>query len=229
MSTSTVKVVTAGEIGSATGSSRLTEIACRALDIVVASLCLLALMPFFLVLAIAIKLDSPGRVIFRQRRLGRNVEPFTVNKFRTMGENVDHEEHRAYVQALIRGEAERHGDEAVFKLAKDHRITRLGGFLRRSSIDELPQLWNVLRGEMSLVGPRPPVQYEVDHYPPHFFERFAVRPGLTGLWQISGRSLLTVEEMIALDCEYVRRRSVWLNVSILLRTVPAVLFRRGAA
>jgi lipopolysaccharide/colanic/teichoic acid biosynthesis glycosyltransferase len=214
----------------AAASSRATDVACRALDIVAATLILLILLPAFLLIALAIRLDSPGWVIFRQRRVGRDLEEFTVNKFRTMQANASHEHHRAYVLSLIAGEAETHavGDEAVFKLAGDPRVTRLGGFLRRSSLDEFPQLWNVLRGEMSLVGPRPPIPYEVEHYPAHWFVRFAVKPGLTGLWQISGRSRLTLEEMIALDTEYVERRSVWLNLSILVRTVPAVLLRRGA-
>ena len=139
-----------------------------------------------------------------------------------MGADAGHETHRAFVQGLINGD---HGatDAGVFKLTDDERITRVGRFLRRSSLDELPQLWNVLRGDMSLVGPRPPIQYEVDQYPEHWFGRFAVKPGITGLWQVNGRSEVTLEEMIAFDLEYVRRRSFRLNVEILLRTVPAVL------
>ncbi len=108
-------------------------------------------------------------------------------------------------------------------------MTRVGAFLRRTSIDELPQLWNVLRGEMSLVGPRPPIQYEVDKYPPEAFRRFAVKPGITGLWQVRGRSLLTFEQMIALDTEYVERRSLPLNLKILLLTLPTVIHGKGAA
>jgi lipopolysaccharide/colanic/teichoic acid biosynthesis glycosyltransferase len=212
-------------------ASRATDAACRVLDIVVAAICLLVLAPVLLVIAVAIRLDSPGSVIFRQRRVGRDLVPFTVNKFRTMRADAGHDAHRAYVLRLIAGQAEayRAGDEPVYKLAEDDRVTRLGGFLRRSSLDELPQLWNVLRGDMSLVGPRPPIPYEVDHYPPHWFRRFVVKPGVTGLWQVSGRSQLTLEQMIALDCDYVRRRSLWFNVAILVRTVPAVLRRQGAA
>ena len=130
--------------------------------------------------------------------------------------------HRGHVLALIES-----GTKAG-KLAADSRVTRIGGFLRRTSLDELPQLWNVLRGEMSLVGPRPPIPYEVDAYPPHWLGRFAVKPGVTGLWQVSGRSEVSLEEMIELDVEYVRRRSVVFNLWILLRTVPAVLSMRGA-
>jgi lipopolysaccharide/colanic/teichoic acid biosynthesis glycosyltransferase len=114
------------------------------------------------------------------------------------------------------------------KLHKDPRVTRAGSFLRKTSLDELPQLWNVLLGEMSLVGPRPPIQYEVDAYPARAFRRFAVRPGITGLWQVSGRSLTTFAEMIDLDTEYVERRSFWLNVKILLLTLPTVLHGKGA-
>jgi lipopolysaccharide/colanic/teichoic acid biosynthesis glycosyltransferase len=162
--------------------------------------------------------------------VGRDLEPFTVNKFRTMHNGVGHDTHRAFVLSLIAGEQpERPDGGPRFKLVGDERVTRIGGLLRRSSLDELPQLWNVLRGDMSLVGPRPPIPYEVEHYPAHWFARFAVKPGLTGLWQVSGRSDLTLEQMIALDVEYVERRSVWLNISILARTAPAVLSGKGAS
>jgi lipopolysaccharide/colanic/teichoic acid biosynthesis glycosyltransferase len=144
-----------------------------------------------------------------------------------MGADAGHETHRAFVLALISGE-QGPTESGVFKLTEDTRITRVGRFLRRSSLDELPQLWNVLRGDMSLVGPRPPIQYEVERYPEHWFGRFAVKPGMTGLWQVNGRSELTLDEMIELDLEYVRRRSVWLNIVILARTLPAVLRARGA-
>jgi len=130
--------------------------------------------------------------------------------------------HRDHVVALIAS------DEPAAKLADDARVTRAGGFLRRTSLDELPQLWNVLRGDMSLVGPRPAIPYEVERYPAHWHERFAVKPGITGLWQVTGRSEVSLQRMIELDIEYVRRRSVWFNTWILLRTVPAVLSGRGA-
>jgi lipopolysaccharide/colanic/teichoic acid biosynthesis glycosyltransferase len=209
--------------------SRLIAAGCRVLDVAVSAVLLLLLVPIFIAIAVAIRLDSPGRVIYRQRRVGHRLEPFMVNKFRTMHNGVGHETHRAFVVGLIAGDRPGDGAPNFFKMADDERVTRLGRFLRKSSFDELPQLWNVLRGDMSLVGPRPPIPYEVDHYPPHWFDRFAVKPGMTGLWQVSGRSERTLEEMIALDVEYARRRSVWLNVSILARTVPAVLRGRGAA
>ena len=211
------------------GESRSSAAACRALDVAVSAVLLLVLLPVFLVLTVAIRLDSSGRALYRQRRVGRNQEPFTVNKFRTMHSGAGHETHREFVIGLIAarelapGETHAQRDETnFFKMANDTRVTRVGRFLRKSSLDELPQLWNVLRGDMSLVGPRPPIPYEVEHYPPHWFDRFAVKPGMTGLWQVSGRSELGLEEMIALDVEYARTRSLWLNVKILARTVPVV-------
>jgi lipopolysaccharide/colanic/teichoic acid biosynthesis glycosyltransferase len=186
------------------------------------------LAPLFALIAIAVALDSPGHAIFRQRRIGRGGRPFTVNKFRTMHSKASHQQHKDYVLQLIATDAG-DKDSELFKLSTDNRVTRLGRFLRKSSLDELPQLWNVLLGDMSLVGPRPTLEYEVEKYPPSWFTRFAVRPGMTGLWQVSGRSKLTYEQMVQLDVEYARSRSLWLNVKILLRTIPAVLFARGAA
>ena len=225
-------VSTAGELVLPPATeSRFTAAACRALDIVAAGALLLALMPLFLVIAVAIRLDSHGGVVFRQRRVGRRGKQFTLHKFRTMRVDAAHDIHRTFVLRLINadGEVARSAERPLFKLSEDERVTRVGRLLRKSSLDELPQLWNVLRGEMSLVGPRPPIPYEVEHYPPHWFARFAVKPGMTGLWQVSGRSALALDEMIRLDVDYVHRRTVWLNLWILLRTVPAVLFARGAA
>ncbi len=211
-------------------ASRSVAIGCRALDILLSTLMLIALAPVFAVIAIAIRLDSPGRALFRQERLGRGLEPFTIYKFRTMRTDADHERHKQYVLGLINGGGpEVTGNGAIYKMTGDDRITRIGAFLRRSSLDELPQILNVLRGHMSLVGPRPPIPYEVEFYPPHWFGRFAVKPGLTGLWQVSGRSMLTHEQMIQLDIEYTRTISLWLNVKILLRTIPVVVRMRDAA
>jgi lipopolysaccharide/colanic/teichoic acid biosynthesis glycosyltransferase len=223
------------------GESRYTAAACRALDVAVSAVLLVVLSPVFLILTIAIRLDSSGRALYRQRRVGRNQKPFTVNKFRTMHSGAGHDAHREFVIGLIareQGKSETQeqeqaqaggGDSNFFKMTNDTRVTRVGRFLRKSSLDELPQLWNVLRGDMSLVGPRPPIPYEVEHYPPHWFDRFAVKPGMTGLWQVSGRSELALEDMIALDVEYARSRSLWLNLKVLARTVPAVFAGRGAA
>ncbi|MDP8910142.1 MAG: sugar transferase [Chloroflexota bacterium] len=207
--------------------SRTTAVACRTLDFTVASLALIVLSPLLLAIAGVIRLDSRGPALFRQERWGRGTKRFVVNKFRTMHTNSGNDEHVAFVQRLIAGEAERH--ENLFKLASDGRVTRVGRVLRKSSLDELPQLINVLLGQMSLVGPRPCLDYEVEKYPPHAFGRFAVKPGITGLWQVSGRSQLSFDEMIALDLDYACRQSFWLNVWILLRTVPVVLFGKGAA
>lgn len=200
--------------------------------------------PLLAAIAIAVRLDSPGPSVFRQQRIGRGRKPFTVNKFRTMTDGAAHDRHREFVLGLIKGEQPRHdvhdhettgqdasGEDAprpYYKMIADPRVTRFGRVLRRSSLDELPQLWNVLRGDMSLVGPRPPIPYEVEHYPPEWFDRFAVKPGITGLWQVSGRSMVTLEEMVRLDVEYANRRTLWLNLWILARTVPAVLGAGGA-
>jgi lipopolysaccharide/colanic/teichoic acid biosynthesis glycosyltransferase len=219
---------------------RLMDASCRALDLVGAAVLLVMLAPLLSAIALLIRLDSPGPILFRQQRIGRNRRPFTVNKFRTMYDGADEEQHREFVIGLINGdEPQRNmrvddrpdsnrGPGFYYKMIADTRVTRFGRFLRRSSLDELPQLWNVLRGEMSLVGPRPPIPYEVEQYPSHWFARFAVKPGVTGLWQVSGRSDVTLEEMVALDVEYILRRSLGLNLLIILRTVPAVLSARGA-
>ncbi len=209
--------------------TRATEAACRALDIVVALAAIVVLSPLLLVLAILIRLDSRGGALFRQERLGRDMQPFVVNKFRTMHIHSDraNDAHVAFVQGFIAGDAERHKE--LFKLAGDERVTRVGRVLRKSSLDELPQLINVLQGNMSLVGPRPCLHYEAERYPAHAFGRFAVKPGITGWWQVCGRSQLSFEEMIALDLEYARRRSLWFNLVILARTLPVVLLGRGAA
>jgi lipopolysaccharide/colanic/teichoic acid biosynthesis glycosyltransferase len=212
------------------GTGWLTAIACRALDVLVAAVLLIVLLPLFVAIALAIRLDTRGKVIYRQLRVGRGLKPFTVNKFRSMHDGVGHEKHQAYVKALIAGAPPEQGTEKpFFKLSEDERVTRVGRVLRKTSLDELPQLWNVLQGNMSLVGPRPCLHYELESYPAHWFGRFAVKPGITGLWQVGGRSEIGLEEMVTLDLQYVRERSLWLNLMILLRTIPVVLNRRGAA
>lgn len=211
--------------------TRAVDVGCRVLDIAIAIAMLVLVLPLMLIIAVVVRLESRGPALFRQTRVGRAMEPFTVIKFRTMRQGVSHDVHREFVLSLIAGETPpESGDRGPrFKLSSDQRVTRVGGFLRRTSLDELPQLWNVLIGHMSLVGPRPPIPYEVERYPAHWFGRFAVKPGVTGLWQVSGRSEVTLEEMIKLDLDYVERRSVRFNVLILLRTVPAVLSFRGAS
>ncbi len=195
-----------------------------------AVLLLLLLAPLMVLVALAIRLDSRGPAVFRQTRLGQSLKPFTVHKFRTMKADASHEVHRRFVLGLIAGDEPSAQDGSPrFKLSSDDRVTRVGRFLRRSSLDELPQLWDVVCGHMSLVGPRPAIPYEVEHYPQHWFGRFDVKPGVTGLWQVNGRSEVTLEEMIRLDLEYVQRRSLRLNIWLVLRTVPAVLSLRGAS
>lgn len=201
----------------------------RALDLLGAIAGGLLISPLLVLLAVAVKLDSSGPVLFRQRRIGRGGKPFTFYKFRTMHHNNDPEIHKDYVSALIREESEDlKGDGGSYKIESDPRVTRLGHYLRRTSLDELPQLFNVLRGDMSLVGPRPPIDYEVDLYGDRELGRLAVLPGMTGLWQVSGRAQTTYQQMVDLDLEYIRTWSFLLDLKILAKTVGVVLLRRGA-
>jgi len=192
----------------------------RLSDIVISVLTLVITAPLFLVLAIAIKLDSPGPVIFRQTRVGSGERLFTCFKFRTM--TVDAEERLNELRD--RNEA----DGPLFKMRDDPRRTRVGRLLRRLSLDELPQFWNVLRGDMSVIGPRPPIPAEVAQYEPWHLRRLEVPPGITGLWQVSGRSDLTFDEMVLLDIYYIENWSPLLDLRILLKTVPTMLFGGGA-
>jgi lipopolysaccharide/colanic/teichoic acid biosynthesis glycosyltransferase len=201
----------------------------RALDLLLAATAVLLLSPLLVALALAIRLDSRGPALFRQRRVGLGEREFTVFKFRSMRFDADPRGHREYVTALIQGQRANGGRENLYKLAVDDRITPVGRWIRRWSLDELPQLFNVIAGDMSLVGPRPAIPYEVAEYPSWYLRRFAVKPGLTGLWQVSGRNERTYEEMVRLDVEYAERRSLLLDLSILARTPLTVLARRGAA
>lgn len=206
------------------------EAAIRALDIAVSLATALAVAPPLAVLWLLVRATSPGPGFFRQERLGRNLRRFPMLKLRTMYISESDQIHREYVTGLVSGD-QGAGPRGLFKLETDPRITPVGAWLRRTSLDELPQLFNVLRGEMSLVGPRPALAWEADMWPsvcPEYKRRFEVRPGMTGLWQVSGRSKLSVEEWLDLDAEYVRRRSFGLNLVILVRTLPA-LFRGGAS
>ncbi len=214
------------EVGTV-AASPFAEAAIRLLDLIGALVLLIVLSPLLVLVALTVRFDSPGSPIYRQRRVGRHLEPFSVAKFRTMRVGAGAGAHRRHVEKMIA--AGEQGGRPMSKLEEDDRVTRVGSLLRRASIDELPQLWNVLRGEMSLVGPRPPIEYEVDRYPPEAFRRFAVRPGITGLWQVRGRSLLSFRQMIELDTEYVERRSLPLNLKILLLTLPTVIHGKGAA
>jgi lipopolysaccharide/colanic/teichoic acid biosynthesis glycosyltransferase len=206
-----------------------SSLARRTLDVSVAGTVLLLMVPVIALAAIAVRLSSPGPVLFRQRRLGRHMEPFTVLKFRTMRADADSALHRDYVRSLIGTQPPEDAPDNLYKLVIDPRVTRVGRFLRSWSLDEVPQLWNVLRGEMSLVGPRPVIEYEVEQYPDWYLRRFAVKPGLTGLWQVSGRNEKTYEEMVRYDIEYAERRSLWLDLRILARTALVVMRRQGVA
>jgi lipopolysaccharide/colanic/teichoic acid biosynthesis glycosyltransferase len=199
----------------------------RAVDTVGALVLLLLLCPLFLVVALAVVIDSGWPIFYRGERVGRNAHTFQVLKFRSMRVNADSSVHAEYLRDLLSGHAEANG--GIYKIPSDPRITRIGGFLRKSSIDEFPQLLNVLRGQMSLVGPRPEVPYALADYEPWMFRRFEVQPGMTGLWQVSGRGQLSVRDMLRLDVEYADRCDIGLDVGILVRTIPAVLRGTGAA
>ena len=204
-----------------------TSLARRALDVSVAGTALMLLVPVIVVSAIAVRLSSPGPVLFRQRRLGRQMRPFTVLKFRTMRADADSALHRDYVRSLIGTQPPEDAPDNLYKLVIDPRVTRVGRFLRSWSIDELPQLWNVLRGDMSLVGPRPPIPEEVARYERWQRRRLAMKPGLTCLWQISGRNEIDFDRWIELDLEYIDRWSLWLDLKIIARTIPAMLAQQG--
>ena len=192
----------------------------RAMDVVSAVLALTLGAPLFLVVAMLVKLSSPGPLFYVQRRLGRDRHPFACIKFRTMVDGADRQLRRTLKSSVTLHEAFSND----FKLKNDPRVTPLGQVLRRTSLDELPQFINILRGEMSLVGPRPIVKAEVERYGDAVDHVLSVRPGLTGLWQVSGRNNLSYQERVALDLRYVYRRSLWLDLAILRKTVGVVLF-----
>ena len=207
----------------------------RLFDIAVSVVALVLLSPVMLTIAVAVKLSSRGPVLFTQERIGRDGVPFRFYKFRSMAADADASPHAAYVKELINGNGVAHlsGDgedaEEVFKLVSDPRITRVGRFLRKYSLDELPQFWNVLRGDMSMVGPRPPLPYEVSEYKPWHRERLLPTPGVSGLWQVQGRSRVSFDEMVFQDIMYACAHEILIDVGICLRTVPAAIIGRGGA
>ena len=200
----------------------------RCLDVVVAALALVVTAPVLAVIAVVVRASSPGPVIFRQVRIGRLGRPFVMYKFRTMRMDQDDAPHRQLIIDELQPDAVAPTTDGVYKLERDDRITPVGAWLRRTSFDELPQLWNVLTGTMSLVGPRPSLPWEVELYHPSFRLREAQLPGITGLWQVSGRNLVGTAEMLELDLQYVSSWSFRLDLSILART-PAVLLRGDGA
>jgi lipopolysaccharide/colanic/teichoic acid biosynthesis glycosyltransferase len=205
----------------------------RMIDVLGSLTLLVLLSPVFFVIAAAIKLSSRGPVLFRQQRIGEHGTPFTFLKFRSMYVNNDASQHKEYVRQLIAGQAVKQPangtGEGIFKLTNDPRITPVGSFLRRTSLDELPQFLNVLSGDMSLVGPRPPVPYEVEAYATwHRRRLLEAKPGITGLWQVQGRSRVGFDDMVRLDLRYARNCSPWLDLKILVRTPKAVIAGNGA-
>lgn len=217
----------------------------RLLDVSLVLLSLIPLAPIFILLAVLIRLDSKGPAIYKQERVGAQLgflrgspcwirKRFTMYKFRTMKNDAKATIHYEFVRAYITNDSSlseiqaMRKANAIYKLVNDPRVTRVGHFLRKISLDELPQLWNVLLGDMSLVGPRPPLPYEVEMYKPQHHQRLEALPGITGLWQIKGRSSTTFEEMVALDLEYIQKQCLWLDLKIMFGTLPAVLSRKGA-
>ena len=205
----------------------------RCFDAVASFLALIVLSPLIAIIAAAIKLDSKGPVLFKQVRVGQHGARFDCLKFRSMSVECDGNVHKDYIKKFINGhtgteQVDTNG-EMVFKIAQDTRVTRVGSLLRKSSLDELPQLFNVLKGEMSLVGPRPPIPYELESYRVWHLRRiFEAKPGITGLWQVMGRSRLKFDDMVRLDLRYAKSWSLWLDLRILLRTPHAVFTGKGA-
>jgi lipopolysaccharide/colanic/teichoic acid biosynthesis glycosyltransferase len=216
------------ETRKSTWREKLSSAVKRTIDVVGSVFAILLFSPVFLITAILVKLSSAGPILYRQPRVGQFGQAFTFLKFRSMHCNNDPKIHREYVASLIGGKADKHG-AGVYKLVNDPRITPLGRILRKTSIDELPQLLNVLTGSMSLVGPRPPVPYEFQKYDVwHRRRLLEVKPGITGLWQVMGRSRTTFDEMVRLDLTYARQQSIWLDLKILYRTPMAVIGGDGA-
>jgi exopolysaccharide biosynthesis polyprenyl glycosylphosphotransferase len=211
----------------------------RVFDLAVATTALMLLAPFLLLLALAIRVSSRGPVLFRQTRVGLQGKPFTFLKFRSMRAQSGTDIHRRFTADWIYGRTGPAGRSVgaaafppvplpvVHKITRDPRVTPIGRILRRTSLDELPQLWNVLRGDMSIVGPRPPIPYEYDRYTEWHKRRLEVLPGITGLWQVSGRNALSFDDMVRLDIEYIENWSLEEDIRILLKTVPVLLFGRA--
>jgi len=217
----------------------------RIIDVVVSSIALIMLSPLLLIIAALIYFDSPGPVIFIQKRVGAKWQKrngiiywerseFVFYKFRSMVNNADPSIHKAFIKALINNNEQdiltiQNGSSTVKKISNDNRVTRIGRILRKSSLDELPQFWNVLKGDMSLVGPRPAIPYEVEMYKPWYFRRFNSKPGLTGLWQVTARNSVGFDEMMKIDNEYVENQSLWLDLIIFIKTPLVIFLRHGDA
>ncbi|MCE5315381.1 MAG: sugar transferase [Armatimonadota bacterium] len=204
----------------------------RILDIIAVSVCLILAAPLAGIVALLIKLSSPGPVLFKQTRIGRGGKEFTFYKFRSMRVGCDDTSHRQYIKLFIEGDEEGlkkfHSGKKIYKMTGDDRVTAVGKFLRRTSLDELPQLLNVFKGDMSMVGPRPHIPYEVDLYQDWHRRRLQGLPGITGWWQIHGRSRVTFDESVRMDIWYLEHQSVILDIRIMLRTITKAIVGRGA-
>lgn len=226
-----VSVFYPGQTADHPENRQVALVAKRCIDIVGSLGAILLFSPIFIVLAILVKCSSKGPILFRQTRIGQFGKKFTFLKFRSMRVNNDATIHKEFITKFIAGNGEKQqsGEAAVFKLTKDPRITPVGRFIRRTSLDELPQFFNVLMGEMSLVGPRPPLPYEFEVYDVwHRTRVFEVRPGITGLWQVNGRSKTNFDDMVRLDLQYARTWTIWMDIKILAKTPKAVLGGEGA-
>lgn len=197
----------------------------RIVDIVVSAALLLALSPVMLVVALAVSLTTPGPVLFRQRRVGKDGEEFEMLKFRSMRHNSDSRRHQEAIKNYMAGKKldTASDSKSPYKLTNDTRVTQVGRIIRKTSLDELPQLWNVLMGQMSMVGPRPPIPYEVERYSPRALERLRGKPGVTGPWQVYGRNKVTFAQMVEMDIAYLENRSILYDLKLIALTVPAVI------
>ncbi|NOZ81315.1 MAG: sugar transferase [DPANN group archaeon] len=214
-------------------SKRFSFFMKRSTDIFGSLFCILLFSPLFVIIPLLIKLTSEGPVFFRQERVGRYGRRFTFLKFRSMYEDCNHDIHKEYTRRLISGQQDTEMSDdngrGAYKITDDPRVTPIGRFLRMSSMDELPQFFNVLKGEMSLVGPRPPIPYELEAYDIwHRRRLLEVKPGITGIWQVHGRSSTTFDEMVRMDIKYIREWSIWMDIKLLLKTPWVVLTGKGA-
>jgi lipopolysaccharide/colanic/teichoic acid biosynthesis glycosyltransferase len=207
------------------GAGRFGRVGKRAFDISASLAAMVVLSPLLLLIAIVIKLDSRGLVFFKQERLGRDLKPFRMYKFRSMQHEAGDSLHR---EAVRRTAESNRREIGTFKSLDDPRVTRFGRFLRSTNLDELPNLLNILRGEMSIVGPRPALEYELPYYKDWYYKRFAVRPGLTGLWQVKRADAEDFDEMVRMDVEYVERLSFFGDLKLIALTVPSIIRERGA-
>jgi lipopolysaccharide/colanic/teichoic acid biosynthesis glycosyltransferase len=201
----------------------------RTIDLAITLLILPMLLPAMAFVALLVRFDSPGPALFKQKRVGKDGRIFNIYKFRTMTHNLDNSHHQAFMKAFVQGEIGKDGSTRVFKPFADSHVTRVGRILRKTSLDELPQLINILKGDMSLIGPRPNVLWEVEAYKGWHMERLSVLPGITGLAQVNGRSAISFDTIVQYDIVYARNKSLWLDLQILWKTFTSVVAGKGAA